>query len=160
LVFSNNPRSAPGGAAIGKVGIARAKIDLIDVQTKTVSRNLRQCRPGALAHIVRADLHDAAAVAAQHRPGSKRDAREAASSSSLGAWPAVGMNSVASRSPVPGLVQQERLDVTGCLYGLAGHRQNIEPHSAVHTGDADRRKQCRYRCWDQRDQKRRPGRPR
>ena len=40
-----------------------------------------------------------------------------------------------------GLVEQQRIDVARRLDRAAGHRQNIEPHQAVHAGDADGRQQ-------------------
>ena len=56
-------------AGIRKVGGPGSEIDLVDVEPEAVRRDLSQCGPGALAHLVRPDLHDAAAVLAQHRFG-------------------------------------------------------------------------------------------
>ena len=66
-----------GGAArdagIGKVGGTGTELELLDIERKGIGRDLRQRRPGALPHVVRADLHDAAAVATQHRLGVARE---------------------------------------------------------------------------------------
>ena len=40
-----------------------------------------------------------------------------------------------------GLVEQQRVDVTGGFDRAAGHRQHVEAHQPVHAGDADRRQQ-------------------
>ena len=58
---------AAGDAGIRQVRRAGPELDLLDVEPKRIGRDLRERGPGALAHVVRADLHDAAAVAAQHR---------------------------------------------------------------------------------------------
>ena len=57
---------AAGDAGIGKVGGAGPELDLLDVEPEAVGRDLGERGPGALAHVVRADLHHAGAVAAQH----------------------------------------------------------------------------------------------
>ena len=60
---------AAGDAAIRQVRRAGPELDLVDVEPKPIRRDLRQRGPGALPHVVSPDLHDAAAVAAQHRLG-------------------------------------------------------------------------------------------
>ena len=60
---------AAGDAAIRQVRRAGPELDLVDVEPKPIRRDLRQRGPGALPHVVRPDLHDAAAVAPQHRLG-------------------------------------------------------------------------------------------
>ena len=65
-------RRAAGNAGIGQIGCARTKLELIEIEAEPVGRDLCQRRPCALAHIMRADLHDAAAIAAQHRLGLRR----------------------------------------------------------------------------------------
>ena len=40
-----------------------------------------------------------------------------------------------------GLVEQQRIDVAGGFDGAAGHGEHVEPHQAVHAGDADGRQQ-------------------
>src|SRR5215470_1162799 len=54
---------------IWKVGRSGPELDLLDVKPEAVRSDLSQRGPGALPHIVRANLHDAAAVLAQHRLG-------------------------------------------------------------------------------------------
>ena len=65
-------RRAAGNAAIGQIGTAGAELKLIEIESKSIGCDLGERSPRALPHIVRADLHDAAAVAAQHRPGLRR----------------------------------------------------------------------------------------
>ena len=60
---------AAGDAGIRKVGSAGSEVDLVDVESEAVGCDLSERGPGALAHVVRADLHDAAAVLTQHRFG-------------------------------------------------------------------------------------------
>ena len=52
---------------IRQVGRPGSELDLVDVEPEAVRRDLSQRGPGALTHVVRADLHDAAAVSPQHR---------------------------------------------------------------------------------------------
>ena len=50
------------------------------------------------------------------------------------------MNSVARRLPsvmVPGLIQQQRIDIAGRFHGAARHRQHVTLDDAVHAGDTD-----------------------
>jgi len=54
---------------IRKVGGPGSELDLVDVEPEAIRRDLSQCGPGALAHVVRPDLHDAAAILTQHRFG-------------------------------------------------------------------------------------------
>ena len=54
----------------------------------------------------------------------------------------------------PGLVEQQRIDIAGGLDRPAGHRQHVEPHEPVHSGDADCRQQGADRRRDQRDEQR------
>jgi len=62
-----------GGATrdtgIRKVGAPISEIDPVDVEPEAICRDLIQCGPGPLTHLVRTNLHDAAAVLAQHRLG-------------------------------------------------------------------------------------------
>src|SRR6476661_3975180 len=62
----SRPASDP---RIGKVGGPGFELDLVYVEPEAVRRDLSQCGPGALTHVVRADLHDAAAVSTQHGSG-------------------------------------------------------------------------------------------
>src|ERR1700682_1942426 len=56
-------------AGIRKVGGSGSELELADVEPEAVRRDLSQRGRGALAHVVRPDLHDAAAVSAQYRLG-------------------------------------------------------------------------------------------
>jgi hypothetical protein len=60
---------AAGNATIRQVRRAGPELDLVDVEPKPIRRDLRQRGPGALPHVMSPDLHDAAAVAPQHRLG-------------------------------------------------------------------------------------------
>ncbi len=60
---------AAGNATIGQVGGAGPELDLFDVEPEPIGGDLRQRGPGALAHVVRPDLHHAATVPAQHGLG-------------------------------------------------------------------------------------------
>ena len=53
-----------------------------------------------------------------------------------------------------GLVEQQRADVAGGLDGTARHREHVDPHEAVHAGDADRRQQGADGGRDEADQQR------
>ena len=55
--------------ASGRSEVPDLKLDLVDIEPEAIRRDLSQRGPGALAHVVRADLHDAAAVLTQHRFG-------------------------------------------------------------------------------------------
>ena len=67
--------------------------------------------------------------------------------------PERGRLAVAERDG-PGLVEKERIHVTGRLDGAAGHGQDIEANQAVHPGDADRGQQRADRGRDQGDEER------
>ena len=55
--------------ASGRSEVPGSELDLVDIEPEPVGGDLGERGPGALAHVVRADLHDAAAVLAQHRFG-------------------------------------------------------------------------------------------
>ncbi len=55
--------------ASGRSERAGPELDLVDVEPEAIRRDLSQRGPGALAHVMRAGFHDAAAVVAQHRSG-------------------------------------------------------------------------------------------
>ena len=85
------------------------------------------------------------------------DASCAASASVASLMPGSGMNSVAWRLPsviVPGLVEQQRVDVAGGFDRAARHRQHVVLHQPVHAGDADRRQQAADRRRDEADEQR------
>ncbi len=65
-------------AGVGQVGRAGFEFDLLDVEAERVGGDLGERGPRALAHVVGADLHRAAAVAPQHRTrlGLKHQRRE------------------------------------------------------------------------------------
>src|SRR5436305_8867399 len=54
----------------------------------------------------------------------------------------------------PGLVEQQRIHVTGSFYRPTGHRQNVVLHEPIHACDSDGRKQSANRGWNQTDQQR------
>src|SRR5439155_1303737 len=64
-----SPRAAkpPTMPGIGQVRRAGLEIDAVDIETDGVGGDLGERRPGALPHVMRADLHRAAAVAPDHR---------------------------------------------------------------------------------------------
>ena len=81
---------------------------------------------------------------------SASEASCAASARSCSVTPLTGRNegrglAVAERDRAR-LVEQQRVDVAGCLDGAAGHGEHIQAHQAVHAGDADGRQQTR-RWW-------------
>src|ERR1700733_12532576 len=45
------------------------ELDLIDIEAEPVGRDLSKCGRRALAHVVRADLHNATAITPDNRPG-------------------------------------------------------------------------------------------
>ena len=54
---------AAGNAGVRQVGGAGLELDLVEVEPQPVGRDLGERGPGALAHVVGADLHHAGAVA-------------------------------------------------------------------------------------------------
>ena len=71
--------------------------------------------------------------------------------------PGAGMNS--RRLAIPErnrarLIQQERIDIAGGLHRASRHGEHVVLHQAVHTGDADGRKQSANGGWNQANQQR------
>ena len=60
---------AAGDAGVGQVGRARPELDRVDGKAERVRADLRQRRPGALAHVVGAGLNERRPVAADHGAG-------------------------------------------------------------------------------------------
>ena len=59
---------AAGDAGIRQIGGARHELELLEVEAEPIGGDLGERGPGALPHVVRPRLHQAGAVAAQHRP--------------------------------------------------------------------------------------------
>ncbi len=53
-----------------------------------------------------------------------------------------------------GLVEEERIDVSGCLHGPAGHGEDVALHQAVHAGDADGGEEAADRGGNEGDEER------
>jgi hypothetical protein len=62
-------RGATGNAGFRQVGCARLERDAVDIETNGIGRDLGQCRPGALPHVMCADLHRAGSVTPDRRAG-------------------------------------------------------------------------------------------
>ena len=58
-VLEAEPERLTEVPGIGQIGCAGLELDAIDVEPEFVGCDLGQRRPGALPHVVRADLHDA-----------------------------------------------------------------------------------------------------
>src|SRR5579864_2897066 len=62
-------RRIAGDTGFRKVRGSGSELDAIDIESETIRGDLIQRSASALAHLVRPDLHDAAAVLTQHRVG-------------------------------------------------------------------------------------------
>jgi hypothetical protein len=52
----------------------------------------------------------------------------------------------------PGFIEEQDVDIPGCLDGAPAHGQHIALKNAIHSGDTNRAKQSADRCRDQTNQ--------